>query len=297
MESQFDTEALAPSEQPVWKQMMASIFEQNKRMLEKNREHMLFTTKMEMEIQANRDELRYLKVVKDTQSDVVIANLEPTSIAAPKPTENVMRHPRRTRPWSEHYCDWCDLDDHNDSRCWFKHPEQAPKWWPEKYKDQIERYCLKNQGNNSDNEQGLIGNRPELAQSTTAFEATKDKVTNWQPAEITVEPTKCQIINYEPAEITKAITDKPAEFTLNMPAEIPHELAQIEVVTNEPTQTANEPSIFIMPSETIKELVVNEAISNEPAIVNGPAEETSNELTVTATTNEQVENTINEPEV
>jgi hypothetical protein len=50
--------------------------------------------------------------------------------------------------------------------------------------------------------------------------------------------------------------------------------------------------------ETIKALVVNEAISNELAIVNEPAEsrETTNELTVTATTNEQVENTINKPE-
>jgi hypothetical protein len=94
-----------------------------------------------------------------------------------------------------------------------------------------------------------------LAQSTTALEATKDKVTNWQPAEITVEPAKCQIINYEPAEITKAITDKPAEFTLNMPAEIPRELAQIDVVTNELTETANEPSIFIMPSKVMWKLL------------------------------------------
>jgi hypothetical protein len=62
-------------------------------MLEKMREeHELFM----MEIQANKDQPRYLKAVKDTQSDVVIANIEPTSIAAPKPTENVMRHPRST---------------------------------------------------------------------------------------------------------------------------------------------------------------------------------------------------------
>lgn len=235
-------------------------------MLEKDREeHELFMTKMKREIQANKDELRYLKAVKDTQSDVVIANIELTSIAS-KPTENVMRHPRRTRPWSQYYCDWCDLDDHNDSRCWLKHPE-APKWWPEKYKDQIERYRRKNQGNNGDNEQDLIGNRPALAQSTTALEATKDKVTNWQPAEITVEPAKCQVVTYELAEITnqpKAVPDESVESKVTA---ISHtkdtELAISEKATREPTETTDEPAEFIS-AEIRSELAQIEVVTREP---------------------------------
>ena len=238
---------------------------------------------------------------------------EPTvTTISSNPIENVIDHPRRRRYWSKYYCNWCDLDDHNDSRCWFKHPEQAPKWWPDKNKDQIERRRRKNQGIDSDNEQYLIGNRPALAQSATAFEATRDKVTNWQPAnlKITFEPAKCQVITYEPVEITnqpKAITEEPvenkvteisseetaheqAEFTLNMPAEILRETAQIDVVTREPYEMINKPAENISDPGRSARIIINLPIKT----IRGPEIATSDlKLVETRTTANVVEVTKN----
>ena len=205
-------------------------------------------------------------------STAKIPNKPTVTTISSNPIENGIDHPRRRRYWSKYYCNWCDLDNHNDSRCWFKHPEQAPKWWPDKNKDQIERHRRKNQGIDSDNnEQYLIGNRPALTQSATAFEATRDKVINWQPAKITFEPAKCQVITYEPVEITnqpKAITDEPAKSreTINEPTTV------TTTIYEQMENTVNE-----LEATTINQLAQPQDRSGEnlPTVINNQSAETT----------------------
>ncbi|KAN0068159.1 hypothetical protein V8E54_013729 [Elaphomyces granulatus] len=85
MDSQFDPEAIMkmPYDPHVWQQIMTSIFEQNKRIMEENNriwkrekeQHELFMMKIKMNsFQVNKDPLGYLQALKDTQSEVVIPN-------------------------------------------------------------------------------------------------------------------------------------------------------------------------------------------------------------------------------
>ncbi|KAN0070851.1 hypothetical protein V8E54_002657 [Elaphomyces granulatus] len=80
MDSQFDPEAIMkmPYDPHVWQQIMTSIFEQNKRIMEENNriwkrekeQHELFMMKIKMNsFQVNKDPLGYLQALK---SEVVI---------------------------------------------------------------------------------------------------------------------------------------------------------------------------------------------------------------------------------
>jgi hypothetical protein len=257
MESRF--EALTPFEKPSWKQILASIIEQNKRITEENdrrlkrmtEQHELFMIKMEME------SLQFLKAIKDTQNEGVILDesvkRNTTTLAVETTNEPTVTATTK------------------DNTTCINEPESTMinKLAPPK------------------NQSGE--NLP------TEIYNKQAKIT-CDPAEIATESAEYQVITDEPANITELaeyeITDEPtpSEITLNMLASEP---VQTNVPSTKPLEIIYESTeVISVPDKTMHRPVERDINANVPT-------EISNRLTdAQAGTDEQCVETkviINEP--
>jgi hypothetical protein len=237
MESQFDPEALTPFEQPSWKQILASIIEQNKRITEENdrrlkrmtEHHELFMMKMEMET------LQFLKAIKDsdTQSEVVIPDESVKRKTTNSVAVEITNEPTVTAATKEQVENTTRT---NESEATMINQPAPPK-----------NRSGENLPTEIDNEQAKI---------------------TYDTAEIATEPTEYEVITDEPADITELaeyeITDEPtpSEITLNILASEP---VQINVLSTKPLEIIYEPAeVISLPDKATNRPVEREIIASVP---------------------------------
>jgi hypothetical protein len=183
MDSQFDPEAIMkmPYDPHVWQQIMASIFEQNKRIIEENNrmwkrekeQHELFMMKIKMDsFQVNKDPLGYLQAIKDTQSEVVIAD------------ESMERKATTNRLAAE---------------------ITNEQTLTATTKEQVENTTYINELDTTMINKPAPPNDQSGENLPTKVDNEQAKIT-YETAEIT-EPAECQVITEKPAEITQLKTE------------------------------------------------------------------------------------------
>ena len=241
MESQFDSEALTPFEQPSWKQILALIIEQNKRITEENdrrlkrmtEHHEFFMMKTEMET------LQFLKAVKE------ITN-EPTVMAT---TKEQMENTTRTN---------------EPEATMINQPAPPKNRSGENLPTEIDNEQAKITYDTAEYE--VITDEPADITELAEYEITLNILAS-EPVQINVLSTKPLEIIYEPAEVISLpdeATNRPVEREIiaSVPTEISNRLADAQAGT----ETQN-----IITDESDEEVITDRPAKGD-AVTNKPAE-------------------------